>query len=222
MAYCTLADLREQIKEDDLIQLTDDRSVLSSSILNGDISAAATTIILTDASGFPESGRIEIDLEQIDYTGKIGNQLIYCLRGVNKTTPAAHCTGAAVIELNTIIMSVVERAIADADAEIDSYCAARYANLPFALVPIMVRKISVDIAIYNLYARRKGAPDDRRDRYQSVVRFLENVANGIAYLGADAPDTNDDPGPRASGSEIDRIFTMGRISDSSSGTLDRY
>ncbi len=222
MAYCTLADLREQIKEDELIQLTDDRSTLASGTLDGAISAPETTIILTDASGFPESGRIEIDLEQIDYAGKTGNQLIACTRGVNKTTIVAHDSGAEVSELNTINTSVIGRAITDADAEIDSYCAARYVDLPFANVPIMIRKISVDIAIYNLYARRKGAPDARRDRYQAVVRFLENVAKGIASLGADAPTADNDQGPKTTGSKIDRIFTMGHISDSSAGTLDHY
>jgi len=222
MAYCTLADLREQIKEDELIQLTDDRSTLASGTLDGAISVEETTIILTDVSGFPESGRIEIDPEQIDYGGKIGNQLIGCTRGVNKTTIAAHNDGAEVMELNVINTSVINRAITDADAEIDSYCASRYADLPFTNVPIMVRKISVDIAIYNLYARRKGAPDARRDRYLAVVTFLENVSTGIASLGADAPVADNDPGPKTTGSKLDRIFTMGRISDLSAGTLDHY
>ncbi|MEW6378072.1 MAG: DUF1320 domain-containing protein [bacterium] len=223
MMYCTLSDLKEQMQEDDLIQLTDDRSNLASGTLAGEIDAAETGIILTDASRFSESGgRIEIDSEQIDYTEKIGNQLTGCVRGVNKTTAAPHQSGTAVTELNTISTSVIERAIADAGAEIDSYCAARYTNLPFTGVPVMIRKISVDITLYNLYARRKGAPDERRDRYISALKFLENVARGVVSLGADAPDTENYPGPMTTGSKRDRIFSMGRISDASSGTLDNY
>ena len=56
---------------------------------------------------------------------------------------------------------VVTRAIADADAEIDSYCGTKY-DVPFSTVPVMVRKLSVDMSIYNLYARRQGAPEDRK------------------------------------------------------------
>ena len=222
MPYCTLADLKEQIKEDELIQLTDDRSMLASGTLDVAISADSTTIILADASGFPDSGRVGIDSEQIDYAGKIGHQLVDCRRGAHKTIPAAHDDGVAVMELNTIDTSAVDRAIADADAEIDSYCATCYTNLPFAYVPLMIRKISVDISIYNLYARYKGAPPDRLDRYQAVVRFLENVAKGVVSPGADAPAADNDSEPKTTGSKIDRIFTMSRLSDSSAGTLDHY
>jgi len=116
---------------------------------------------------------------------------------------------------------VVTRAIADADAEIDSYCGARY-NLPFYPVPEMVRKLSVDIAIYNLFARRKGAPDDRKKRYDDAIRFLRDIAKGIGTLGADAPADDDDSGPEASTIKSDRIFSRGRTSDGSTGSLDNY
>ncbi len=115
----------------------------------------------------------------------------------------------------------VTRAIADADAEIDGYCGSRY-NVPFASTPVMIRKISVDIALYNLYARRMGAPADRQERYKNAVRFLRNVSRGIISLGGDAPAVDEDAGPRITVVKTDRIFTRGRYSDSSSGTLDNY
>ena len=114
----------------------------------------------------------------------------------------------------------VTRAIADADSEIDSYCGAHY-EVPFETVPSMVRKLSVDIAIYNLYARRKGAPEDRKQRYDSAIRFLRDVSSGKASLGATAPDDSDG-GPEATTKKSDRAFTIGRGSDSSAGTLDNY
>jgi|GEM_PF-1261931 len=222
MAYCSLEYLKEWIPEDELIQLTDDRSHLASGHLSGEIDAAQEVIALIDTSGFPDSGRLEIDSEQIDYGGKSGNQLLGCVRGVNKTTPAPHPDGALVRELNTINPSVIERAIADAEAEIESYLAGRY-ELPLLTVPAIVRKITVDLAIYNLYFRRRGfLASEWQERYRAALRFLENVAQGVASLGADAPAEIRHLGPAATGSRQDRIFSLGRISDGSFGTLDRY
>ena len=121
----------------------------------------------------------------------------------------------------TVDTSVVDRAISDADAEIDSYCATRY-NVPFSPVPVMVRKTSVDIAIYNLFARRRGAPEDRQERYDNAIRWLKDVSRGLVSLGANAPVTDDDAGPAASTDKSDRIFSSGKQSDDSSGTLDGY
>jgi len=149
MAYCTQADLLEQIPESDLIDLTDD-------------------------------------------------------------------DGAGIVDT-----SAVTRAIADADAEIDAYCKVRY-EVPFSGVPVMVRKCSVDIAAYNLFARRGMVPDDRKERYDSAVRFLREVSKGLASLGGDAPAADDDGGPEASSSTDDRIFSIGGASDGSSGSLDNY
>jgi len=100
---------------------------------------------------------------------------------------------------------MVTRAIADADAEIDGYCGKRY-SVPFSTVPAIIRKFAVDIAIYNLYARRKGAPEDRKDRYTSALKFLAGVSKGIISLGENDPDST----PASNAPEIDdedRIFT---------------
>jgi len=117
--------------------------------------------------------------------------------------------------------SAVTRAIADADAEIDGYCAVRY-DVPFSTVPVMIRKISVDIAVYNLFSRRGAVPEERDKRYANALKFLTNVAKGIISLGGDAPAQADDGGPEATAKKADRIFTVGRDSDRSTGTLDNY
>ncbi len=82
--------------------------------------------------------------------------------------------------------AVVTRVIADADAEIDGYCGENY-TLPFLPVPVIIRKISVDIAIYNLYARRQGAPEDRAKRYDNAVKLLRDIQAGKITLGSAAP-----------------------------------
>jgi len=77
-------------------------------------------------------------------------------------------------DTGSIDADVITRSIADADAEIDGYCGVRY-TVPFTTIPTIIRKVSVDIAIYNLYARRHGAPEDRQKRYDNAVKFLLNV-----------------------------------------------
>jgi hypothetical protein len=54
------------------------------------INSSVTTIALTDASSYPNSGTVTINSEQISYTAKDGNTLTGCVRGVNSTTAASH------------------------------------------------------------------------------------------------------------------------------------
>jgi phage gp36-like protein len=97
-------------------------------------------------------------------------------------------------DVGIVDTDVVARAIADADEEIDGYCGGRY-TVPFSPVPGIVRKASVDIAVYNLYSRRKGAPEDRVTRYNNTIRLLKDVSRGVVTLGADAPSaTNTEHG----------------------------
>ena len=104
----------------------------------------------------------------------------------------------------------VTRAIADADSEIDSYCGTRY-SVPFSTVPAVIRKCSVDIAIYNLYARRRGAPEDRKERYKNSVDFLKEVSKGNASLGEDDPDATPANKESPDISSNTRIFTRDKM-----------
>lgn len=149
MAYCALDDIKEQISEDELLQLTDDDG-----------------------------------LEVID-------------------------------------ASVTDRAIADADAEINSYCAERH-TVPFETAPLIIRKYSVVIAIYNLFMRRGDIPDDRETSYNNAVKFLQNIAKGIVSLGANAPVETSQDTVGVTTSKSDRIFSTGRKSDGSTGSLDNF
>jgi len=64
--------------------------------LNGAINDSVTTITLTNASEFLESGAVKINDEIITYTGKSANDLTGCTRGANGTTAAAHSDGDTV------------------------------------------------------------------------------------------------------------------------------
>lgn len=87
--------------------------------------------------------------------------------------------GAGVVDTD-----VTDEAIADADAEIDSYVMTRY-SVPLNPVPAIIKKQSVDIAIYNICSRRQRVSDEVRQRYEDVIKFLEKVPAGkVGIAGA--------------------------------------
>ena len=107
-----------------------------------------------------------------------------------------------------VASAVVQRAIDDADAEIDAYCSSRY-ETPFAAVPAIIRKLSVDMAAYHLYARRHGAPPERQTRYDAAVRLLKDVSRGAVSIGAAGvpPVSAGAAGAMSSRSASDRVFS---------------
>jgi hypothetical protein len=66
--------------------------------LSGGINAITTTVVLSDASLFPSSGTnfVQIESEEISYTGITGSTLTGVTRGVRNTTAATHSNGATV------------------------------------------------------------------------------------------------------------------------------
>lgn len=81
---------------------------------------------------------------------------------------------------NDIDTAIVDKAISDADAEIDSYLAGRY-TLPLAYIPPNLTRIACDIARYLLY--ENAATQIVIDRRDAAVRYLELVAKGSIDLG---------------------------------------
>ena len=116
--------------------------------------------------------------------------------------------------------SVVARAIADADDEINSYLQERY-TVPLSPVPGLIRKLSVDVSIYNLYSRRDLDAPVRTKRYEDDVKLLRSLAKGEASLGLEPPPAEaHGEGIKTSLKKADRIFT--RKKGDASGTLDNF
>lgn len=102
----------------------------------------------------------------------------------------------------------IDDAIAEAAAEIDSYCAKRH-TVPFSdPAPAMISKICKDIAVYNLWSLQNAVPENAADRHKKAVSYLKDIAAGTVQLGGDAPAEVDYDGPEASTSSENRIFTM--------------
>ena len=74
-------------------------------VLSGDISAAATSITVNDASQLPSSGTnfIKIGTEEISYTGISTNTLTGVTRGVRNTTAASHSAGATITNSSSFV-----------------------------------------------------------------------------------------------------------------------
>ncbi len=105
--------------------------------------------------------------------------------------------------VGVVDQGAVNKAIADADGEIDGYLGSRH-TVPLNPIPAIINKHSVDISIYNIYSRRNSPPEHRETRYKNSIRFLELVAAGKVTLGAKDPD----PVPA---SEAPKIESPGRI-----------
>ena len=69
---------------------------LQNTYLAAAINSTVTTIALTDAATYPNTGSITVGSEIISYAGKSGNILTGCVRGASGTTAAAHDQYAAV------------------------------------------------------------------------------------------------------------------------------
>ncbi len=69
---------------------------LAETTLANRLEPADTEIRLTSTAGFPPAGTIEIEGEQITYSGIQGHLLVGVRRGQNDTVPARHLAGAAV------------------------------------------------------------------------------------------------------------------------------
>jgi len=104
--------------------------------------------------------------------------------------------------------NIIERAISDADAEIDLYCQKKYTT-PFTAAFVtsnsIIRKLSVDIAIYNLYSRRDKPPPGRLARYTNAITKLTAIREGTLRLDID------ETGPASAAIEVMPEFTKGKV-----------
>lgn len=91
-------------------------------------------------------------------------------------------TGTGAVD-DTVLSSV----LTEASATVDSYCRLRYA------VPLQssekVKGLTVDLAIYQLFSRRRRVTDDIKDRYNAAMKFLVDVSAGKAALDQPANAT---------------------------------
>ena len=93
----------------------------------------------------------------------------------------------------------IERVLASATAEIDSYLAVRHA-LPLPEVPELLRQLAVDIGLYRLAVWRDALSEDIRQRFEDAIATCKRIADGKqALVLTAAPQEEGEPeaaGPR--------------------------
>lgn len=82
--------------------------------------------------------------------------------------------------LGDLDSTVIDQAIADADAEINGYLSGRYA-VPLASVPPVLVRIACDITRYWLFGQDVTVLV--KDRYDQAISYLVKVANGTITFG---------------------------------------
>lgn len=106
---------------------------------------------------------------------------------------------------------VFEAARDDADSEIDAFLGERY-TVPLDEVPEMVRRISVALTLYHLYARRYPGevPKLVLDDYRRKRALLRKIADGQPTLGVQpAPGANPERAARLTSHT--RVFSRDKL-----------
>jgi len=84
--------------------------------------------------------------------------------------------------VGVIDTNVLDLAISDASAEIDSYLAAY--PLPLTVIPTGLTRIACNIARFYLYD--DNAPEHIEKLYENSINYLKAVAQGKISLGVDS------------------------------------
>jgi len=137
---------------------------------------------------------------------------------------AAYATQADAIELygdQYVTMSVdrdddgridadaLTQSLADGQSELDSYIGVKY-NLPLVTVPAVLKRFTVDVAIYISSNTAGSLTDEKTERYKAAIKWARDVAKGGVSLGLD--DEPPTVGGGVSTSGPTRIMTRSTMS----------
>jgi phage gp36-like protein len=117
--------------------------------------------------------------------------------GIDELTRSSDRDGDGVADVG-----VIDRALEDAAAEIDSYVGVKY-KLPLNPVPAVVITHSGSIALYRMSLETATWTEEKRRRYDDALRWLRDVAKGLASLDGEVAAQ-----PKSSGGI--RYFTEAR------------
>lgn len=80
--------------------------------------------------------------------------------------------------------AIIGKAIGDSSATIDAFIGGRH-TLPLAVVPPIIKKICIDLSIYNLFARHADSEEFKGacKRHDNAMKLLQMIADGTVALG---------------------------------------
>ncbi len=94
--------------------------------------------------------------------------------------------------LGELDQAALDKALADADEEINSYLTGRY-ELPLVTVPPLLTRLAASIAMYH-GSTGTVMTEEKEKRYDGAVKMLEKIASGKTSLGlasSDEPDSRE-------------------------------
>jgi phage gp36-like protein len=110
----------------------------------------------------------------------------------------------------------ISAAIAAAGELIDGYISSRY-QLPLTNCPALVKRISVDLAVYEIFMRRKkrAVPETVQKTYDNAMRLLNAIAGGKVTLGSTSAGlpAQSSAVDTVQFSAADRVFGPGSLED---------
>ena len=77
--------------------------------------------------------------------------------------------------------TAIDSALADASGLMDSYLSTRY-PLPRESIPDLLKRHCIDIAVYWLSEDGGGATEEKRQRYEDAIAWLDRIAKGKTDL----------------------------------------
>lgn len=135
----------------------------------------------------------------------------YCtLEDIKKAIPEANIIQLTDDEgLGVVNQERVDEAIAYAEELIDGYLRGRY-TVPLSPVPELIKRLSVDMAVFHLYSRRFELvmPESMLQRRKEIIRLLEHIQKGNVSLGIESLDTGPGQGYyKTNKTAEDRMFS---------------
>lgn len=109
-----------------------------------------------------------------DITDRYGEDLQHNLVNQSASDDSAALTG------------IVERALGDASEEVNLYLRGRVV-VPLTVVPEVIRRVVVDLALAMLPTEGAGDNDLVQDRAKAARKLLSTIASGALDLGLPAP-----------------------------------
>lgn len=98
----------------------------------------------------------------------------------------------------------VTKAIADADALIDSYVGKLF-SVPLATIPAVIKAVSAELTIYNLYGLGRKVPEFWERKQDEHLKWLLQAAEGKVSLGV-ATQPSAGSGGKPSTKSDERVF----------------
>jgi len=99
-----------------------------------------------------------------------------------------------------------ETAIQAAQSCVDA-SVSRYTGSPVSEPTGLMKSLTRDIAVYNLYLRSGGVPEQVAVAYANASAMLEKASAGLFYLGLTVPVSG--PGVKSSDREFTREYMEG-------------